>query len=1203
MSTIAKDKFIETNAPDASHYQTFEETRLHAYAVPDMYVGSIEKTPRDFYLFDVGNKLYVYSNITLPEAVERLFLEILSNAGDNVERSRMCKFDPGKIAINMDKNWVQIRGNGVPIAVEKNEKGEWIPYKIFGVMFSGSNFDPKKIRMWCGKNGVGAKAVNIFSKCFKAEIGDSIRKKKYIQTWQNNMDPKSVSEPIIEDYKGENYTEITYLMDFERFGYKEYPSEAMNLYAGYAVDFSWTCKIPIVFNGIDLSATTIKEYSKYYFGDDTNILVHYEWPEEHQIIDKNGKPVWVPVEFVEKKGLKTPKNPNVVPISELCIIDTPDNNAIISFANGMRTMSGGVHVDSAVKAFTDIMLKEFNGVDGKIAKLTMGDVKQHISIILSCRVYNPVYKSQTKEQLSSPRPKFTITDKEVKCVQQWKLIERLYAQLEAKEFGKIAKTDGKKVRHIDNDKLQDANWAAGKKSTEAVLILTEGDAASEYGKILIGLLEHGRDKYGIFPLKGKILNLMNATPHEIINSKEFNDLKKIFGFRENMNYEDENNFKTLRYGQVWFLTDADRDAKHIIGLLCLLFHCRHSSLIKRGFCWHLRTPIVRSSKGKVKLKFLTESSYDTWKNKTKNNESFKHRYLKGLASSNKEDIKDDSQDLHLVLITYDDTSDDMIKLAFAGGSVYANKRKEWIGNFSGVPEEVSELKTQSISNFINNELILFACVNLHRNIPRLLDGLKNGQRKLIWNCFSIWKLLSQPEKAIKVNALANDTSKNTHYHYGEKSLEDTIINMALQYIGTNNLSYLFPEGSFGGRDLGPKSKPKSRYIFTYVSKWVQYILKQDDMKLLNFITEEGNVCEPVSFLPILPTILFNGTAGVGSGYSTYIPNYNPRDIAKWYKCKLQKLPLPQLVPWYNKFKGEIKLVENNTKLKLNIKSPKGVETTIINNSKLNIENVEIKDIKEIEDENKETEELEIDAATEIKNEQTREEAAKKCRYSMVTYGRMTKLPDEVVIIDELPIQKWNHQQRNYLKKLVEQKEITDFKDKCNDFTGEVKFEVYGCTNPTYEKLGLVKTFGLTNMVLLDINNHPKRYGKVIDILEDFYEKRLPYFEQRRIEIIKDLNLQKNKLDERVRLATAYLNKTFIVDNRSDVDIRTNLIQINVSYETYDTSKLKHFSKEKIEKLSKEMQEIMNKINYYNQITDKQMWYNDILEFENNLTEL
>ena len=515
--------------------------------------------------------------------------------------------------------------------------------------------------MFSGSNGIGIKCTNIFSKCFKFDIGDSIRKKRYTQVCQNNLDV--IHEPIINhNYDGPSFVEVSYLMDFERFGYKEYPDESFSLFAGYAADVGWCCRVPIFFNNIDISASSAYEYAKFYFPE-TNMIVHYEYPMEYLVRNKtkvNGKmieeDVWAPVEFVEKKGIKVPKDPNVIPTSELVILDTPENGDIISFVNGIRTMNGGVHVNSAMKTFADAVLAKFNQGADKSLKLTASEVKRHFSIIISCKVMDPQFSGQTKEQLKSPTPKFTFYEKEIKPIENWNLMNRLYAQIEIKEFKTLTKSDGKKMRHLDIDDLQDANWAgSAAHSQDAILCLCEGLSSTGYLKILIGLLPGGRDKYGIFPLRGKSLNIMGKSITAISENREITNIKKVIGIREGLDYTDGANFKTLRYGGgIWICSDSDKDGCHIQGLLSLLFHCRYSSLIRMGKLIRLRTPIVRVKKGNIKHRFLTESSYLTWKEATPKSETFKHDYYKGLASSEKPEIKEDSQNLALVTLQYDE---------------------------------------------------------------------------------------------------------------------------------------------------------------------------------------------------------------------------------------------------------------------------------------------------------------------------------------------------------------------------------------------------------------------------------------------------------------------------------------------------------------------------------------------------------------------
>ena len=291
----------------------------------------------------------------------------------------------------------------------------------------------------------------------------------------------------------------------------------------------------------------------------------------------------------------------------------------------------------------------------------------------------------------------------------------------------------------------------------------------------------------------------------------------------------------------------------------------------------------------------------------------------------------------------------MMDLAF--NQKRADHRKMWLGRFNGV-QEVSDLKIQSLSNFVVNELVLFELENVARSLNKI-DSLKQSQRKLVWYGHKLWGFKSSSDKFINVSVFANETKAKSSYHYGPKSLEDCIVKMGCRHVGTNNLSIFYPKGNFGTRDAdknGDAGRP--RYISTYFSEWIPFIFKDEDTPLLTTLTIDGKEVEPAFFLPILPNVLFNGTLGIGTGHSTFIPNCNPKDVAAWYKAKLTGAILPEVLPWYNKFKGIIKVVNTaEPKIKLKIDA-NGNATIKIQSPKMTVLNQpEIKE--EIKDEMKE----------------------------------------------------------------------------------------------------------------------------------------------------------------------------------------------------------------------------------------------------------
>lgn len=140
--------------------------------------------------------------------------------------------------------------------------------------------------------------------------------------------------------------------------------------------------------------------------------------------------------------------------------------------------------------------------------------------------------------------------------------------------------------------------------------------------------------------------------------------------------------------------------------------------------------------------------------------------------------------------------------------------------------------------------------------------------------------------------------------------------MAQDFVGSNNLNLLVPAGQFGTRLLGGKDAASARYIYTYLSKITRAIFKEADDHLLNYLDDDGQSIEPDYYLPILPFVLVNGSDGIGTGWSTNIPCYNPISISQWIRARIHgidsSLPsttlgteLPTLHPWWYGFTGEI----------------------------------------------------------------------------------------------------------------------------------------------------------------------------------------------------------------------------------------------------------------------------------------------------------
>lgn len=289
----------------------------------------------------------------------------------------------------------------------------------------------------------------------------------------------------------------------------------------------------------------------------------------------------------------------------------------------------------------------------------------------------------------------------------------------------------------------------------------------------------------------------------------------------------------------------------------------------------------------------------------------------GLGTSTSEEAKEYFSDMkrHRIKFRYDDDGDDKaVELAFSKKMVEA--RKDWLT--SGMEERrrrrengekeiyLYEHNTHEVTykDFINKELILFSNMDNERSIPSLVDGFKPGQRKVIYTCFK-----RNDKREVKVAQLAGSVGELSAYHHGEMSLMSTIINLAQNFVGSNNINLLEPHGQFGTRLQGGKDAASPRYIFTMLSPLARKLFPPLDDPLLAHLYDDNLRIEPEYYVPIIPMVLVNGAEGIGTGWSTKVPNYDPRAIVDNIKRMIRNEEPVEMNPWYKGFRGTVVKVD------------------------------------------------------------------------------------------------------------------------------------------------------------------------------------------------------------------------------------------------------------------------------------------------------
>ena len=538
------------------------------------------------------------------------------------------------------------------------------------------------------------------------------------------------------------------------------------------------------------------------------------------------------------------------------------------------------------------------GVKRKKMDLKPAHIKENIFVFVRCTIENPAFDSQIKEYLTTPSTKFgskcEVSDKFVEKLIKTSLIDRAMKLSDFKDTIGLSKISGKKTTSIRGiDKLDDANKAGTAESLKCTLILTEGDSAKALA--ISGLSVVGRDYFGVFPLRGKILNVRDILLKRVSDNTEISNLVKIMGlkFDSKKNKSKEETLKDLRYGKIMIFTDADVDGSHIKGLLMNLISIFWPELLEiPGFIISLATPILKVKKGKEVKEFYTMTEFNTWKDMIDNLKAWDIKYYKGLGTSTSEEAKGyftnfdnksiayimndpkdlkDSEDLDDAFNK--DLSKDKIELAF--DKKRAEDRKVWLKSYD--KDNIIEQTQKKVfyHEFIDKELIHFSDYDCKRSIPCLCDGLKPSLRKIIYSCFK-----RNLKKELKVVQLAGYISENSAYHHGEQSLYESIIGLAQDYVGSNNIELLEPKGQFGSRLAGGHDSASPRYIFTNLSELTFHIYNPLDNPLLEYNEDDGMKIEPNWFIPILPLILINGTEGIGTGFSTKVPPHDPELIVK-----------------------------------------------------------------------------------------------------------------------------------------------------------------------------------------------------------------------------------------------------------------------------------------------------------------------------------
>ncbi len=1088
-------------AAAASAYKRLTQ-REHILQLPDTYIGSRDSHRENRWVWSDATGRMEWREVLFNPGLFKIFDELIVNALDHVVRQAAAaekKSRVSKIVVTVTPTQFRVfnDGDGIPVTSHPEYK-VMVPELIFGHLLTSSNYDEGEEKVVGGKNGYGAKLTNIYSREFTVRTCDT--KIVYEQRFSDNM--AEVGKPrMVKAAKGAvPFTEIVSLPDVARFfgaGATEIPADMLDVLHTRVVDAAAIaaangCKVFFASSADDgamaaqVPVSSFEQYVRLY--TEEGVPVFYE---------RSG-PRWE-IAAVLTRHLH----------ADVAASGVPDDRHI-SFVNGIFTRRGGKHVEAVSRA----VLGAFCEGPGKKLDLKPAQLKDAVTFFVNATIVNPSFDSQTKETLTTPVAKFgsrfAVSEALVaKLAKEGGLLEEAQAVLDARLSREAKKSDGRKAATVRGiPKLEDATWAGTARSAECTLILTEGDSAASTA--ISGLKVVGRERFGVFPLKGKILNVKDASISKKTANEELTRIKRILGLEHGKHYRD---LKQLRYGRVMIMTDQDVDGSHIKGLLINLFHTEWPELLRLGFLCCLMTPLLKATRGATTLCFYSESEYEKWLTTpapaaeggkglpaSNGGRGWKVKYYKGLGTSTAAEAREYFTSMNTVRFQWDDHSDLSIDLAF--NKRRADDRKEWLSTYDR--ERVLEVPAGgadvSYTRFVHDELIHFSNADNLRSLPHVMDGLKPSQRKILWAARK-----RNLTAEIKVAQLAGYVSETAAYHHGEASLTAAIVGMAQNFVGSNNINLLAPNGQFGTRLQGGQDAASPRYIFTALEPIQATLLSKADDPALSWLEDDGTPVEPEFYMPVLPLLLVNGALGIGTGFSTEVLPHNPAELVAALRARLggevADLAETALTPWWDGFRGPVSMTADRRKV--------------------------------------------------------------------LTKGLYEFLDDDTgrVRITELPVGVWTKDYKAFLEELVAgegvggrtaraggsdagstTRLVKSFQEAYNDV--DVEFIV--TLDPEYyheartfpaefeKKFRLVNSTSLNNMVAFDAEGHIRRYASAGEILEAFYVKRIGGYVARKANELARMDAEIVELDARVRFVRAVVTGTLVVANAEDADLLAGL---------------------------------------------------------------
>jgi DNA topoisomerase II len=1157
MKSSSTSSTAKSQAQDLLSQQYQQKTdKQHILDNPDTYIGSVENVESSMWVFEDATNSIQWKTISYNPGLYKLFDEGIVNARDHVVRMLQSSASDKKTVTYIETTiaadgaiTITNDGNGIDVA-KHPDNGLWIPEMVFGHLRTSTNYNKEEKKIVGGKNGFGFKLVLIWSTYGYIETVDHTRGLKYTQEFKSNLD--EICPPVITKFTQKKpYTKVVFKPDYARLGVPGLGDDMLSLLKKRVYDIGAVTDNSVkkvVYNETPVPVKNFQQYIDLYLGTKDT---------------PGGKRVYECAEGARWEYAVG--------------LSSTHEFMQVSFVNGICTHKGGKHVEYILGQITR-KLCDYIEKKKKI-KVNPSSIKEQLILFLRCDIENPSFDSQTKDFMNTPSAKFgsscSVSDGFIEKVAKMGVMDVACSLTEAKDNKNAKKTDGSKtktIRGIAN--FIDANLSGTVDSNRCTLILCEG--LSAMSGIVSGLSSDDRNVIGIYPLKGKMLNVRGEQTKKISENKEITDIKKILGLETGKTYATiQDVHSSLRYGKVMIMTDQDLDGSHIKGLCINLFHSEWSSLVRiPGFISFMNTPILRATKGGKTLLFYNEGEYLAWKMGAVAPTAdmvrvggyaaggWKIKYFKGLGTSTAIEFKEYFANKKIVDFAYTGpTSDDTIDKIF--NKKRSDDRKQWLEQYNKESYLNTNRPRIEYEEFIDKEMIHFSTYDCARSIPNMVDGLKISLRKILYAAFK--KNLTNE---IKVAQFSGYVSEQSAYHHGEASLNGAIVKMAQDFVGSNNINLLKPNGQFGSRLAGGEDAASERYIFTALNPVARLIFPAHDDAILTYKDDDGLMVEPEYYIPIIPFCLVNGISGIGTGFSCEIPPYNPVEIIDYLEAKLASAAggagaaatQKEFLPYYKGFKGTVQKI--------------GEQKYLIK-------------------------------------------------------GKYEKIGEDKIRITELPIGTWTMPYISFLEGLLDggvdkagkkvppsikdmvslstevivNITVTFPKGKLNELLAASAGGVAGGAgtgeiNAVEKMLKLTTTVSTTNMHMFNSEFKLHKYGSIEEIMDEFYIVRLDAYRRRKAMLVQTMEKVLVKLANRARYITDVL--AGVVDLRKKTNAVVNdmlkqmkYAQLEESYDYLLKMPMNSVTEENVAKILKEKEEMESELNELKATSVETIWLREL----------